>query len=816
MRRHAPFAIRHFNPHFAIHIPKGFLLHRTCRKLCPLYTFNRAQRCGAPVRQNGSVMRSVSRVVTRGVVVGVLACASVGSAGAQGLATASGQGSAAAAELNHPPRAGEATLAAVRLAQAPKLDGDVVNDPVWQGVEGTTALWQVQPDENAPVSEKTDVRVAFTNDTLYFGVICYDRDPGGITSADSRRDSSLEDTDSFTIVLDTYHDGQNAFLFGTSPSGLEYDGQVSNEGRGASPFGNSGLTQQSGSGGGFNLNWDGAWTVRTRVSEIGWTAEIAIPFRTLRYPATNPQTWGANFQRNIRRRNEQSFWTPIGRGYNIYRMSVAGTLTGVEAHAPRTATLTPYVLGESVRTARHASDSNGDLGVDAKVGITPSLALDATYNTDFAQVEVDEQQVNLDRFTLFFPEKRPFFLENAGLFSIGTASEIELFFSRRIGISDAGQTIPIRGGGRLSGRVGPASVGVLDMQTESVTGVPSNNFGVFRVLRELPNRTAFGAMIVNRQGSGDNARPDDYNRTFIFDGRLAAGRRSLFSGFLARTVTPGTTTNQAAGKIGYRYELSSVQVEGNVTKLGEGFNPEVGFLARRGYTKADVAFYSRVRPGGRYHLQELRPHASYKAFWNPDGFQETGYAHIDNHWVLLSSHEIHTGINLTREGVTKAFAISPGVIVPPGTYDHKEAQINLLSNQGAPASIRLETIAGGFFGGTRVSLRPIVRLRTGQKFNTELNWQRVDVRLPGGKFVTNVARMRLSYSFTPRIFAQTLAQYNNTTGTMNTNLRFGWLQAANTGLFVVWNDTEATDAFGRPSEGRSFTIKYSRQIDLGR
>ncbi len=769
-----------------------------------------------PVPQNGTVMRSVSRVVAGGSLVAVIALAEVGSVGAQHVTGAREQESAAAAEINRPPGPGQATLAAVRIPQAPQLDGDVLNDPAWQGVTGTTALWQMQPNENAPVSEQTEVRVAFTGDTLYFGVICHDREPSAIVSADSRRDSSLDDTDSFTIVLDTFHDGQNAFLFGTSPSGLEYDGQVSNEGRGASPFGNSGMAQQSGSGGGFNLNWDGAWTVKTRVSEIGWTAEIAIPFKTLRYPATNPQTWGMNLQRNIRRRNEQAFWTPIGRGFNIYRMSVAGTLTGVEARAPRTATVTPYVLGDSVRTVRHAADTNADVGVDAKLGITPGLALDATYNTDFAQVEVDEQQVNLDRFTLFFPEKRPFFLENAGLFSIGTPSEIELFFSRRIGISDAGRTIPIRGGGRLSGRVGPASVGVLDMQTESATGVPSNNFGVVRVLRELPNRTAFGAMFINRQGSGDNARPDDYNRTFIVDGRFAAGRRGLFSGFLARSVTPGVATNQAAGKIGYRHELNRIQVEGNFTKLGAGFNPEVGFLARRGYAKADVSFYSRVRPGGRYHLQELRPHASYKAFWNSAGFQETGYAHIDNHWVFLSSHEVHTGINLTREGVTRAFAISPGVIVSPGTYDHREAQINLMSNQGSPASVRFETIAGGFFGGTRVSLRPIVKLRTGQRFNTELNWQRVDVRLPGGTFVTHVARMRLSYSFTPRMFVQTLAQYNNTTGTMNTNLRFGWVQAANTGLFIVWNDTEATETFGRPSEGRSFTIKYSRLIDLGR
>src|SRR5262249_22563833 len=342
--------------------------------------------------------------------------------------------------------------------------------------------------------------VVYTNSTLYFGVICYDREPGGIVLSDARRDSPLTDVDSFQIIIDTYQDGQNGFVFGTNPAGLEYDGQVANEGQGTGMMGGSGgtgagLYQQAGSGGGFNLNWDAAWVVRTKTSDVGWSAEFAIPFRSIRYPSRPVQAWGLNFQRNIRRRNERSFWAPLPIQYSLVRLSHAGTLTGLQIPAQRNFTLTPYTLGQTIDNPSREPVFLGDVGADLKYSVTPSLTLDATYNTDFAQVEVDEQQINLDRFNLFFPEKRPFFLENAGLFSVGNPSEAELFFSRRIGIAPNGAEIPIVGGTRLSGKLGNTSVGFLNMQTEAMPGVaPANNFTVGRAQRELPNRSALGVM----------------------------------------------------------------------------------------------------------------------------------------------------------------------------------------------------------------------------------------------------------------------------------------------------------------------------------
>ena len=303
---------------------------------------------------------------------------------------------------------------ASRVPRAPVIDGDVLGDPAYEDAPVAGDFRQTTPDEGQASSERTEVRIVYTDDTLYFGVVCYTRNPGTIIVADSRRDSQMNDTDSFQIILDTFLDQQNGFVFGTNPAGVEYDGQVTNEGQGSGRMGGGGGggRQQRGSGGGFNLNWDGAWQVTARVTEIGWTAEFGIPFRTLRYPGGSTQTWGVNFQRNIRNRNERSFWAPLPRQFNLNRLSLAGVLQGLEVPGQGNLKLTPYVLGDAVRSAtRSETVSTGDFGVDLKYSVTPGMTLDLTANTDFAQVEVDEEQINLDRFNLFFPEKRPFFLE---------------------------------------------------------------------------------------------------------------------------------------------------------------------------------------------------------------------------------------------------------------------------------------------------------------------------------------------------------------------------------------------------------------------
>jgi hypothetical protein len=714
--------------------------------------------------------------------------------------------------------AGGAATSAVAAAVAPLLDGEVLDDPAWHAAPVASTFWQVQPDEGQPASERTEVRLVYTSTTLYVGVVCYDREPGGIIVSDSRRDSSLTETDSFTIIFDTYRDRQNGFVFGTNPAGIEYDGQSTNEGQGGG--GTSGMqTSTSGAGGGFNINWDGAWQVRARITDVGWSAEFAIPFKTLRFPAGTDQVWGVNFQRNIRRRNERAFWAPIPRQYDLYRVSLAGTLSGVRVPVLRNLKVTPYALANALTSGPRPTDGKvlGDVGGDLKYTVTPSLALDATVNTDFAQVEVDDQQVNLDRFNLFYPEKRPFFLENAGLFAVGNPGEVELFFSRRIGLSDAGQQIPILWGSRLSGKAGRYNIGALDMQADDFGGDPSNNFAVVRVSRDLPNRSAFGGLFVNRTGFGDAARDDDHNRTYALDGKLGIGDNTTVSGFVSRTQTPGLDTGrQYAYNVRSRTNVPRLDLEIGYQEVGEAFNPEVGFLSRSAYRKGDVRVNTRFRPKDFWNLQELRPHASWRAFWGFDDFQETGYLHLDNHWQFKNAYEVHTGVNLLVDGVRTPFQIYPGVYVPPGMYRNQEAQLVFMTNQGAPFSLEVRSNIGGFFSGDRVNLSPTFRGRLGDTLTTELAYVRNDVHLPEGDFATNLGRLRVSYSFSTRMFLQGLVQYNDRADLWSMNFRFGWLQAANTGLFIVYNDTRYLyDLIEQPERtDRSLVIKFSRMFDL--
>ena len=455
-----------------------------------------------------------------------------------------------------------------------------------------------------------------------------------------------------------------------------------------------------------------------------------------------------------------------------------------------------------------------------KWGITPSLTLDATVNTDFAQVEVDDIQVNLDRFSLFFPEKRPFFLENAGQFAIGNPREVELFFSRRIGIN-RGTQFPIEAGARLTGKLGSSTnVGFLSMRTEGIDGVvPGNDFSVVRLNQELPNRSAIGMMFVERQGDGsiNGNSAADLNRTYAIDGRWGIGDYTVFRSWISQTETPGVSGDDMAGGLSWTYADEDWSLNAGYSQVGEGFNPEVGFLARRNFRKYEAGWRYRFRPDNWGKLQELRPHTNYRGYWDFDGNQQTGYLHIDNHWEFNSGMEIHTGTNLTQEGVFEPFEIVKGVTVPTGEYKHQEAQLVYWSNQSAPFSVNFRSFIGGFFGGDRKNLDSTIRYRVGEKFTSELTWSHsgIDLPVPGGDFEVDIARFRATYAFSPRMTIQTLVQYNKRDDILSTNLRFAWLQSANAGLYIVYNEVDENSLLFAPREdAQQFAIKYSRILNI--
>lgn len=693
------------------------------------------------------------------------------------------------------------SLAAQPLTVAPQLDGRVDGDPAWDGAAIATDFIQSRPFLGAPASERTEVMVGYTSDTLYIGARLFDSQPEKMMVGDARRDSDINETDSFQMVLDGFLDRQNALFFGTSPAAVQFDAQVIKEG----------------TSGGFNSNWDTSWEVETQIHDWGWSLEMAIPFRALRYgrsTANAPQTWGINFQRTLQRKREIAYWSPLDQQFGLTRISDAGTLTELAVPTQRSLKVTPYALARGSRGgALRGTEHDTEAGVDLKMTLTPSLTLDATYNTDFAQVEADELQVNLDRFSLFFPEKRAFFLENAGQFEVGSPEEAELFFSRRIGISSGGVQQPIEGGLRLSGKVGDGTnVGLLHMRTEDNNRLDGNAYTVARVNQELGERSALGAMYVARDGE----RSGDYNRVYAIDGRWGIGRYNSIEGYIAQSETPGRRGDDQAGRIRYSHGSPDWSGALGYSTVRENFNPEVGFLSRRNYEKADAVILRRIRPANLWGLHELRPHIAYRGFFDDTGFYETGFLHVDNHWEWRNGSEIHTGVNFTHEGVKEAFEINAGTFVQPGEYDHSEADIKLWTNQGAAFSSRLDVRQGGFFGGDRLSLTSTFRWRPGETFSSELRWNYNDIDLPvaNGTFKVNVASLRLSYSFTPKILLQALVQHDDRSDLIATNLRFAWLQSANTGLYLVYNEVDDDTVRGPIKKQRELVLKYSRILDL--
>ena len=713
----------------------------------------------------------------------------------------------------------ESIAPVVRSTKLPVMDGNVIDDEAWSSINPIISFTQKSPDEGQVATEKTAVRIMYSDQMFYVSVICYDSNPKGIVISDTRRDAPLNNTDSFMFILDTFHDQQNGFVFGTNAGGIEYDAQVSGGGEGMSI---SSTRQSVGVGANFNINWDAAWDVKTEIGEYGWSAEFAIPFKTLRFSSDKDQSWGANFQRTIARKNEHVFWSPIPRQFSLNRLALEGTLTGINVPTDRNIKLMPYVLGNNNKVINETSysKSEGDFGFDAKVGVTSSLTMDITYNTDFAQVEADEQQVNLDRFSLFFPEKRAFFLENAGLFSAGENTyygpDIEMFFSRRIGIV-SGNRVPILGGGRLTGDLRGFKLGILNMRTGSVKNVSDgDDYGVFRLKKELPNRTYFGGMVTRKKGLGD----DGYiNQSYSIDGALGIGDAIQLIGFAAKTdPAPGIKGNNDS----YAYVLEANRNTQSFTnqirysEVGKNFNPEMGFVKRLGYRKVLFLILNRTRPKDFFGILELRPHITYWGYWKlEDGFQETGFLHIDNHWEFRNGFRIDTGINFTKEGVVDSFQIVSGKWVPPSTYDNKELHIRTNTNLTKPFSIILVTKIGGFFNGDRKNFDTTLRYRFGDRFTSEVISKYNDVKLDdGGEFITHLMRGRLTYALASNIYIQSLLQYNNQSDEWSMNWRFIWQQSAATGLYIVYNEAQDYDGIPITKSTKSFVLKYSYLFDI--
>ena len=738
---------------------------------------------------------------------------------------------ASPAEAQAPPTFRAGKLAA--NAEPPVIDG-AVTDAVWSTVTPYSTFIQQDPTEGAPATEKTEVRILASKTHVYIGIICFDSDPSKIIVSQARRDASLADTDSIILVLDTFNDNQNAFVFGTNPLGIEYDGQVAREGQssGIATPGTGGVSSgtQRGTISAFNPNWDGDWVVKAKITDRGWEAEMAIPLKTLRYATGSDKTWGFNAMRNIRHKNEQVYLAPIPRGYDIYRVSLAAKVTGLDLAARRDLKLIPYVLGSTnkdfTRVTGDKIDNKGDVGLDVKWGIRPNLTLDATVNTDFAQVEADEEQVNLTRFDLFFPEKRPFFLENASTFQFGQPQAIDVFFTRRIGLSPTGVPIDIIGGGRLSGKVAGWTVGLLDIQTDDAKNAagttvvgPANNFATIRMSREV-GRSSYGAIFVNRQGTGDHAAAEDWNRSYGVDANMQVSTSQRVSLFMARTDSTGSTGSDYSGRAFYNFTNNVWQISGGYSQVGERFNPEVGYLPRRGYRRPEFRAVFGPQPKNIPWIRRFNPHFSYNSYYGFDDKLQSSMTHI-HPLEIQPRYGGRFGVFFDRnqDSPTTPFVVynrdGKRVTIPVGEYTWWQTAFEYLHDPSARVTWTSRVRLGHYYDGDFKSLEFTSDYRITSRMIASLGWTVQDIVLPYGSFVNNLVPIKASYSFTTLASLSALLQYNSQTAQFSSNIRLALLKRSGTGLYVVYNDRRDTTSY-TPLEtlGRSFIVKYTRLFDF--
>jgi hypothetical protein len=684
------------------------------------------------------------------------------------------------------------SVPATRVTEAPRIDG-VLDEAVWQLAPVIDTFTQQEPQEGRAATDRTEVRVLVDGRHLYIGVRAYATEP--IVATEMRRDADrLFDEDNFQIILDTFQDSRNGYMFLTTPLGAKLEQQIFDEGEG----GGRGTTAN------INRNWDGIWESAARITSDGWTAEIAIPFSTLRF---NPdqQTWGVNFMRHVRRRNEVVYWSPIPKAYTLTRVSLAGELTGLQGLSlGMDLKIKPFIVAglrdRQTSRASGAVTTVKDIGLDARYGVTAGLNLDLTLNTDFAQVEVDEQQVNLTRFSLFFPEKRDFFLENSNLFTMGTGSsftntpvQTDLFFSRRIGLSDSGQPVPITAGARLTGKVGSNSVAMLNIQTDSAFARPGDNFFVGRYSRDVLRRSRVGALFVNKESVDGSPH---FNRTLGVDGNFAIGRSLQVNSFLARTETPGLDGKDMAfyGRVAYRDPQWNLWL--NYLDVQDNFNAEAGFVQRRGVRTAKAYFSPTPRPK-RGPIRLMEP--MYVLTYTTDQANRM-VARLHHYMVgtwLRDDSFINVIFQQNLDVLDHPFRIRPDVAIPPGTYNSKELMLTYNTSPGRRFYERFTYSPMEFYGGTRHQVSAAAGVRASSRLSSEVQFNRNDVETPWGEFLVTQTTLRVDYTFSPRMTIRSLTQYNSSTHQISNNIRYNFIHRPGSDLYIVYNELRET---GLPSD----------------
>ena len=698
---------------------------------------------------------------------------------------------------------GRVTIRAVPVVAPLRIDGRL-EEAFYGSTPPLSDFIQNEPTVDAPATEKTEVWVGYDSANVYVTVRAWESEPDRMVVNEMRRDSqNVWRNESVSFMFDTYYDRRNAVSFDINAIGGRGDSQITDERT-------------------YNSDWNPVWDLAVGTFDGGWTAEAAIPFKSLRYRPGRAQVWGFNARRVNRWKNEISFLARVSEGLGsggIARASQAATLVGIEAPSgSRNVEIKPYVISDlasdATATPRISNDAGGDVGLDVKYGLTQNLTADLTYNTDFAQVEADQQQVNLTRFSLFFPEKREFFLENQGVFRFGGAQGRGavpfLFQSRRIGL-DRGRQIPIQAGGRLTGRLGAFDVGVINIQADKdpAVGAQATNFSVVRVRRDILRRSSIGALVTRRSvalgGVGSN-------EAYGLDGRFAFFQNLTFDTYWAQTRTGGVTGDDTSYRAQLTYAGDRYGLIAHRLVVGKHFNPEVGFLFRNDIAKYFTQLRFSPRPAAIKRVRKLSVVGQVDYFENGAGQVVTRELQGEFIVEFENSDMFNLAYLDSYEFLEAPFEIALGVTIPVGSYRFGTASTSFTLGQQRAVSGTAFVERGSFWGGDKTAVgyrQGRVNLTSQLSVEPSLSFNRVS--LPFGSFTSNLVGSRVTYTITPLMFVSGLVQYNSSNDAVDTNLRLRWEYRPGSELFVVYNETRDTTRPGFPGlKTRALIVKINR------
>ena len=735
---------------------------------------------------------------------------------------------------------GRKNIRAVRTELPVTVDGNL-GEPAWREAPIALGFIQKDPQEGQPSTEKTEFRVIYTANTLYIGLIFYDSNPQGILATDRRRDSKLENDDVVTVVLDTFHDHRSAFMFRTNPLGTQYDALITDEGNT------------------LNENWDEKWDVMTQITPAGWTAEFAIPFKSLRVSEEDGNIWGLDLERVIRRKNEQTYWTNYRRGFKLESVSQAGHIQGIEnIETGMRFRVKPYLLGgfsqrvrseselhahpcpdDPIRPAGPASNVFGskvcnasDVGMEVmKYRITPSLTADVTWNTDFAQTEVDDQQVNLDRFPIFFPEKREFFLEGAGIYEFGLSraeatTDIKVFNTRAIGLSQGKELVPvpITAGARVTGNLKGFTLGMMNVQTDSLPslGIFENNYSVLRVKHNVFSRSYIGGFFLNREIGGSK----DFNRVYGLDANFIFRKYLTISNLWTKSTELKTPATEARGKnqdwasIGtVRWDDDFWVASGEYVFIEPNFRDDLGFIGRKNMRRITGSLGIKPRPkSGPIRQFTFNPRTDYITDRNWTVQSKT--THFTTRAELQSGDSFmispHTRFErLADQHVFRTKDGKPKIVFQAGDHNWRYIRLQYSANPARRFSGSfVVTPEPGYFGGDLVQWNIQPRVRATNKLAFELGYQINQFTFGKSEFTDHVANFRVFYNLNNRWLTTTTLQYNNVDSFAGLNFRLNYIFRPGDDFFLVYNEGRTV---GGPLDGqkdRSLQAKLTYSFDF--